>query len=592
MGSITFDATDDLRIKYSGFYVDSEDTRALASQIGPVPSGSCNRTYSGSLRNIATGQITGTFSTDLSLHPGSLFCGTIPDWDDVPPNVPFEGLPTAQSSSVPFGAGLGFVRTEPVEFGGKDMVSAPDGLGNNYEVWRNHLGFEYALPNDHTLAGFFSNGESQHWGINDSNYGTPITLFLPFPPFNIFAPTTYEMWFTGFIKHVEDTSVEVRLTSPGTERIRYSVGLSYYQQDIISGGFNLFSGFDPRANIDAQEGDNFGVFGSVDIDLGEAFVVSLEGRWNKDEQEITYEGPSGGDPNAITGEVQDYSAFMPRVIVSWQPPGRALNVYASWSQSYLQGIPTDAATYAIVNPGAGLNPATVGFFTPRQELDAIEVGVKQQIGDWLSYGISVYTMDWDNQTFFDLAPITFTPINLSGDSEYTGLDVEFDARVTDWLQLVGSWTYTDVEFTDFAGTGSVATSVLAPGILVAGTQISSVGNRPRWIPEHNGNISAVIDAGEIFGRAVDFRLDGLYTGDFYVDNFEYNQVDGYWRVNLRAGIMLNDSVRAEIFGLNVFDDRSWSTSNGTTSITGSADRKTFAYPTRGAEWGLRITAAF
>ena len=284
---------------------------------------------------------------------------------------------------------------------------------------------------------------------------------------------------------------------------------------------------------------------------------------------------------------------MPRVIVSWTPPGRSLNLYASWSKSFLQGIPTDAATYALINPGAGLNPATVGFFTPRQELNAIELGIKQRVGDWLNYSASVYTMDWDNQTFFDLAPITFTPINLSGDSEYFGLDLEFDAQVTDWLNITGGWSYADVEFTDFAGTGSVTTAVLTdPGVLTGGNQIDSTGNRPRYIPEHSGSLSASVDAGQIMGRAVSFRVDGVYMGDFFVDNFEYNQVDGYWRINVRASVELNDNVRAELFGLNITDDRSWISSGGTTSITGSLDRKTFGIPPRGVEWGLRVVAEF
>ena len=177
--ALTFDATDNLRIKYSGFLVDSEDTRALSSQIGPVAPGNCNRTFSGRLRNVGSGQIVGTFTTDLSQSARSLFCGTIPDWDDVPPNVPFVGIPTSASSSVPFGGGLDFVKRVPVELEGKDMVNPPDGLGNTYSLWRNHLSAEYDFGNGYGLSGFVSTGESQHWGINDANYGTPIFVRRP-----------------------------------------------------------------------------------------------------------------------------------------------------------------------------------------------------------------------------------------------------------------------------------------------------------------------------------------------------------------------------------------------------------------------------
>lgn len=97
MGTLTFDVTDNFRLKYSGFFVDSEDTRALVSQIAPVAPGDCNRTYSGNFRSVATGQNVGSFTTDLSLAGGNIFCGSMPDFDSVSPNVPHLGIPTASS---------------------------------------------------------------------------------------------------------------------------------------------------------------------------------------------------------------------------------------------------------------------------------------------------------------------------------------------------------------------------------------------------------------------------------------------------------------------------------------------------------------
>lgn len=594
LGSLNFDATENLRFRLSGFFVDSEDTRNLSSQVAPVAAGDCNRTFSGNLRAVGTGEIVGSFTTDISQSPRATFCGTLPDWDDVPINLTFEGSPTAASSSVFFGGGLAFTRRLPVEFEGKDFISAPDRFGNQYEVWRNHLSAEYDFASGHTLSGFISQGESQHWSNNDANYGTPI----------LFG----DIWFTGFIKNIEDTSIEVRLNSPSENRLRYTLGISHYDQETLSGTFPLFAGFDPnifigglpRASIDAQEGTNLGVFGSLDYDINDQLTLSVEGRWNDDEQEITYEGPSGGPiaalgDAAVTGEVQQYSAFMPRLILSWQPPGRSMNIYGSYSKSFLQGIPTDAAGYAAAFPAAGINPATVGFFTPRQELEVLEVGIKHRWGSRLYYSVAVYNQEWANQTFFELAPVTFTPLNLSGDTEAFGIDAEFQADPTDWLSVTGGISWNDVEFTDSAGTGSIVGAVLFPDISLpqnAGLQVSTIGNQPRYIPEYTGSLSATVQAGSVFGKPLSFRVDGVYTGDFYIDNFEWNQVEGYWKWNLRAAMQLTDTLKAEVFGLNVTDDRSWITSGGTTSITASPNRKTFGLAARGAEWGVRIMADF
>ena len=83
----TFQANEDFSLKASGFFVRSDDTRAQQSQHAPVLAGTCNLTYSGEIRNVADGTSGGTFTTDLSQSLRNTFCGSIPDWDDVPPNT-------------------------------------------------------------------------------------------------------------------------------------------------------------------------------------------------------------------------------------------------------------------------------------------------------------------------------------------------------------------------------------------------------------------------------------------------------------------------------------------------------------------------
>ncbi len=583
MGSLIFDVTDNVSVKYSGFYVDSKDNRSLVSQVGPVAAGDCNRTYSGNFRNVVTGANTGSFSTDLSTLPGASFCGSIPDWDEVPPDTPAIAQPTSLTPNVFFGAGWDFVNTAPSEI--SSSAGAPNEIGNTYEVVRHHLSAEIDLANGASISGFVSTGESSHWGITDANYGTAIFFG--------------DGWWSGFLNNIEDTSAEIHYTSSSDQRLRYDIGMSYYDQESNNGSFPLFSGFDPftRVALQLEEGTNVGVFGSLEYDINDDWKLSLEGRWNEDDQDIIYEGlsdagvPGVVDPAAVTDRGQSYSAFMPRAIISWQPSDRDLNVYLSYSQSFLQGITTQAAGYAVAVPTAGLNPATVGFFTPRQELDAIEIGVKQAINDRFSYSAALYSMDWKNQTFFELSP-GFVPLNLSGDSEYTGLELEFSGQVTDWFNLSGGIGYVDAELTNFAGAGSVANAILAGGTIVDGNQIDSTGNAPRYIPDTTASLSAAFDFGAIGTMPVGLRIDAIHTGDFYVDNFEWNQVDASTKFNVRATIGITDNINLELFGLNVTDDRTWSTAGGTTSVSGTANRKTFAVPTRGDEYGLRLIADF
>ncbi len=296
---------------------------------------------------------------------------------------------------------------------------------------------------------------------------------------------------------------------------------------------------------------------------------------------------------------------MPRVILAYRP-SEDINLYGSYSQSYLQGIFTNADDYAAANPGSGLDASVVGQFTPRQELQAIELGIKHRATDWLNYSLAAYVMDWDNQTFFELSPQTFVALNIAGDSEYFGLDAEFEITPKDWFTLTGGLAYVDVEFTDFAATGSVTSAVLTSattvnsdgttgGVLTRpGDQISAVGLRPRYIPEWTASFSAILGISDLVNtdKNVWARLDGVYTGDFYVDNLEWNEVAGYWKFNLRAGMDVTENLTAELYGNNLTDDQSWTTAGGTTSIFFGTARKTFGPLPRRREIGLKLTFEF
>ena len=371
------------------------------------------------------------------------------------------------------------------------------------------------------------------------------------------------------------------------------IGVSYYKQGNDS---VAKAAFGPTYNITLTHGDNIGVFGSIDYDLTDELTLSLEGRWNEDTQVTDYDGISianGVDPDPTIDAEQKYDKFMPRVILSYQPQDD-LNFYGSWSKSFLQGIGTNATDYSEVT-GVPLTNF-LGDFTPTQSLSAFEIGVKQLVGGWFNYSIAAYHMDWNNQTFFELSPAPFfTPANLSGDAKIKGLDIEVDAAVTDWFRLTGGVSYNDVEFKDFAGTGSVATAVLTnPGVTSLGQQISAVGNRPRYTPNWTGSISTTFQLNELSGmeNALWLRIDGIYQGNFFVDNFEYNKVASYWKFNARIHAEISDNFAVELYGTNLTDDLSHNTAVGTTSIFGSLNRKNFATLPRKREFGLKFLSNF
>ncbi len=576
--TLVFKPSDNLKIKVNGFYVNSDDTIVQQSQSASTLAGQCNRTYSGSIRNVLTGETVGSFSTDLSASARAFTCDTVPDWDTQPPNMSIAGNFASNPDLFFISVSTDQATTLPVELERHGMLDAPDGLGGQYKLWRLNLSSDYTLSNEATLSTILTRGVANNWYIQDQQFGTPSPVFGD------------GLWLTGFIRWTRDSYAEVRYASSDDERLRYMIGASYYDQDIEA------SNLSARKGLSNETGENYGFFGSIDYDITERLTLSLEGRWNEDSQTILFNGPTEILPTetpTVANVEQKFDAFMPRIILSYQPSDNT-NLYASFSRSYIQGISTNAENYGAAVPDSGINAATAGFFTPRQSLSAYEIGVKQRPTDWLNYSVAAYYLDWTNQVFADLSP-AFVPVNLPGDSRTYGVDLEADILPTDWLQITAGATYNDVKFKNFGAAGSIANNILAPGLIVGGTQIDSRGNSPRWIPEWSGSLSAEVNVGQLidYEPGAFVRVDSIYSGSFFIDNFEFSKVPGYWKINARAGVNINETFAVEIYGNNLTNDLSWTTGSGSnTSIVGSIDRKDFGSLPRKREVGVKFLASF
>ncbi len=590
-GTLLFD-NGPLRLKTSGYYVDASDTRSLVSIDFTNAPGECDLVYSGDIRDVTTGSIIGNFSTDLSQNARGTFCGSIPDYDANGFNVASVGNFAGENVALDFFSGsIDYNQTLPPESAGFAIPNAPNGLGNEYYTWRANQTAEIDMLEGHTLRGLFSYGQAGSYRISDTLNGQSPTGALRL---------------AAFANYARDVVAELRITSPDDQRLRYVFGFSHIGSKNRTTEFIAFAGL--GGTLDDQpltftDLTSNAFFGSLDYDFTDQLTLSLEGRYSWDKSTIVYNGPTLRDfgpsdplPDITRDESQSLNRFAPRVLLSYQPNNR-LNVYASYALSYLLGTDTNIIEYAQVVPNAGLTVENIGLFTDPQKLDAYEIGVKGQPSDNFSFGVAAYYMDWANQVTFDLGPF-FRPLFTAGDSRYKGIEAEANFTPVPWLQLNANANYVDAEFTDFAGAGSVSTQILNPN-LEPGTQISSIGGRPRYIPEWSGAFGARFDLGEIFemDRNAFIRFDGTYFGDFFIDNFEYNEVNGFWRFNARASFEVSDGVRLDLYGLNLTDDLSFQAGGGTTTgnLGGTvpfATRTSFGTLPRAREIGMEIRFDF
>ncbi|MBM3515996.1 MAG: TonB-dependent receptor, partial [Alphaproteobacteria bacterium] len=268
---------------------------------------------------------------------------------------------------------------------------------------------------------------------------------------------------------------------------------------------------------------------------------------------------------------------------------------ASWSQSKLLGLATQALSVAQNAPGllTIAQAQALGTFTPVQKAVQYEVGWKQQADNW-NMTLAVFHTTWANQP----TPIViFLPggagtssVSQPGDSEYTGFDLEGAYKVNEFLTLNGQVGYSNGVMKRYFNRGSNESATLLPPGLPAITAVSSAGNPVRNHPEWSGSFSPVL-SGEIGERMWFVRADYIYTGKHYTDYSRYNLNGARKQTNVRAGIDLLTGAMIEVFGTNIFNSKILPTTSGTTNGIG-ANRKIFSGPYQAFEWGVRVSASF
>ena len=158
-----------------------------------------------------------------------------------------------------------------------------------------------------------------------------------------------------------------------------------------------------------------------------------------------------------------------------------------------------------------------------------------------------------------------------GESRVNGAELEATVKA------FGGWTfglglgYADQEFTNSNPVVlQASTSNLFPG--VTGAPVVIEGKQQANVPVWNGSVSAAYTAavgGN--GLELDLRTDAIYRGPYYADLANLAEVDGSWKVNLRAGLGRPDSWQVSFYARNLLDDRTASV----TGLAGSAATCTF-----------------
>jgi outer membrane receptor for ferric coprogen and ferric-rhodotorulic acid len=208
------------------------------------------------------------------------------------------------------------------------------------------------------------------------------------------------------------------------------------------------------------------------------------------------------------------------------------------------------------------------------KVNVYEIGWKQALFDnRLAFSVDYYNQTWDNalvQTFiFDPSSCLTTygqnyaenlnatcPLGHSGQSiiglstnKIQGVEFEGTARITPKLTAHTAFDWTDAKRNNYSelGTGAMFTSGVVP---------NENGLRVDEVPQYQWEGDATYK--DHLTGPYDWYVHGqaTYTGSQFIDPTDTGVLNGYYRVNLSAGIS-KDNLTVELYATNALNDKSW-----------------------------------
>lgn len=381
-------------------------------------------------------------------------------------------------------------------------------------------------------------------------------------------------------------SQELRLSSNGSERIDWTVGLYAFHQAVETHGVTeygrdatywLLSPTLPDALLDGYtvyndsriETDSYAVFGQLTWNVTDRLHVTPGLRYTREEKSGVYAATTAGglvtaDPTLISRRLgiarpQAYAADLSDDDVSGQisvsyDAGRDVLVYASAARGYKSGGINMAGIPNLPDGSPALSNAVV-----RPEVATTwELGLKTQAFDRrLTANLAIYRTDVDDYqaNVVDTGPGALRGYLANAEKvEIQGVEVDAFARPSEHLDLYANLAWTDAQYASFAngpcpleliGAATVACDLSGRDLPGVSPWAASVGGEAH----RDGQFLGL--TGEVYG-GFDAAWRSTYNSDASVSR--YTEIDGYTVVNLRAGLRAEAGWEAFVWVKNALDE--------------------------------------
>jgi iron complex outermembrane receptor protein len=358
-----------------------------------------------------------------------------------------------------------------------------------------------------------------------------------------------------------DDSIEVRLSSPGDKRVRWSVGYYWYDytQEQFQRNFNGFSESYLPHGTGSEAIVNTAWFGSIEVDLADNWRFAFEGRYAKDE--ISRASPAETDPDAPEAD-QNFYSFSPRVTLSWNiKEDESLTGYAQIAEGNKPG----GFNFAYFDGDTDWDRVNFeeDVVVTEEEATTYELGLKGTYFDGsLSANISVFYIDWENQAINVSECIpqneaggfgcqTNNIVRNAGESSVRGLELETQWFPTDHQTYTLAYGYTDATLDDYVDEEFAVlqcpeecfdtlpgVAEITPAARALVDELGNVdGNAAPRAPKHNLAASQLYQA-PLFTSDMEWfvRNDLIYESKNYTTASNLTWAPSQWTWNARLGL--------------------------------------------------------
>lgn len=432
----------------------------------------------------------------------------------------------------------------------------------------------------------------------------------------------------------QDTSFEIRFTSPEDRSLRWIAGLYATEIDrevVVAYGADTGAGFLRQPYVaptgpnptdllfwDEFETSVIAAFGEVSFDVGDASELSVALRWDREDRKVRNKVPLvngafgpinpglAANPGGIPDRNETFAQIQPKVSWRWAVSD-TVNVYASWGIGFRSGGFNSLGSEDLLNlwfnsgfGGAG-ELVRAGLTVPdeydKEVSNNFELGVKTQTADnRFRFNAAVFSTTVDDNQFFEFFAGPFGILRIVttiDEAKIEGFEADFNWLASDNLSIFGGVGFLNSE---------IKRNVNRP---------LSVGNDVPQAPEATYNLGTQLDFP--VGDNMNFfaRLDWQYVGEMWFHTIQGERTPTIWQsftnldslgdrsndlsmtqrdsfdtVNLRIGLE-GDNWSATVWGRNITDEKYLEEVIPAPEFGGS-----FIHPAATATYGAEFTYRF